>query len=257
MHAIHDLGFPYCTPIQAQVLGFTLRGQDAIGRAQTGTGKTAAFLISIITQLLQTPPPKERYMGEPRALIIALTRELVVQIARRCRGADQVHRAERDDLRRRHGLRQATQAAGSALLRHPGSHPRPSAGLQPARRGAPGHGRGDGPRRSRPHARHGLHPAGPADHPADPAQGRTPDSAVLGDLHRRRDEPRQAVDRRSGDRRDRAGERRQRHRRAACLRRGRQRQVQAAVQPGGTEQLGTGDGLRQPQATKSAASRNA
>nr|WP_298118819.1 ATP-dependent RNA helicase RhlB [uncultured Pseudomonas sp.] len=82
MHAIHDLGFPYCTPIQAQVLGFTLKGQDAIGRAQTGTGKTAAFLISIITQLLQTPPPKERYMGEPRALIIAPTRELVVQIAK-------------------------------------------------------------------------------------------------------------------------------------------------------------------------------
>ncbi|MBF0674907.1 ATP-dependent RNA helicase RhlB [Pseudomonas sp.] len=81
MHAIHDLGFPYCTPIQAKVLGFTLNGQDAIGKAQTGTGKTAAFLISTITQLLQTPPPKERYMGEPRALIIAPTRELVVQIA--------------------------------------------------------------------------------------------------------------------------------------------------------------------------------
>ncbi len=82
MHAISDLGFPYCTPIQAQVLGFTLKGKDAIGRAQTGTGKTAAFLVSIITQLQQTPPPKERYMGEPRALIIAPTRELVVQIAK-------------------------------------------------------------------------------------------------------------------------------------------------------------------------------
>ncbi|MBV4460194.1 ATP-dependent RNA helicase RhlB [Pseudomonas sp. COR58] len=82
MHAIQDLGFPYCTPIQAQVLGYTLAGKDAIGRAQTGTGKTAAFLISTITQLLQTPPPKERYMGEPRALIIAPTRELVVQIAK-------------------------------------------------------------------------------------------------------------------------------------------------------------------------------
>ncbi|MGL4317175.1 MAG: ATP-dependent RNA helicase RhlB [Pseudomonas sp.] len=82
MHAIHDLGFPYCTPIQAQVLGHTLKGKDAIGRAQTGTGKTAAFLVSTITQLLQTPPPKERYMGEPRALIIAPTRELVVQIAK-------------------------------------------------------------------------------------------------------------------------------------------------------------------------------
>ncbi|MFS0828633.1 ATP-dependent RNA helicase RhlB [Pseudomonas phoenicis] len=86
MHAIHDLGFPYCTPIQAQVLGHTLRGQDAIGRAQTGTGKTAAFLISIIAQLQQTPPPKERYMGEPRALIIAPTRELVVQIAKDAAG---------------------------------------------------------------------------------------------------------------------------------------------------------------------------
>ncbi|MBD8492496.1 ATP-dependent RNA helicase RhlB [Pseudomonas syringae] len=82
MHAIHDLGFPYCTPIQAGVLGYTLKGRDAIGRAQTGTGKTAAFLISTITQLLQTPPPAERYMGEPRALIIAPTRELVVQIAK-------------------------------------------------------------------------------------------------------------------------------------------------------------------------------
>ena len=81
MHAIQDLGFPYCTPIQAQVLGHTLAGQDAIGRAQTGTGKTAAFLISTISQLTQTRPPDERYMGEPRALIIAPTRELVVQIA--------------------------------------------------------------------------------------------------------------------------------------------------------------------------------
>ncbi|PVZ11264.1 MULTISPECIES: ATP-dependent RNA helicase RhlB [unclassified Pseudomonas] len=82
MRAIHELGFPYCTPIQAQVLGYTLKGQDAIGRAQTGTGKTAAFLISTIKQLLQTPPPAERFMGEPRALIIAPTRELVVQIAK-------------------------------------------------------------------------------------------------------------------------------------------------------------------------------
>ncbi|NLC02053.1 MAG: ATP-dependent RNA helicase RhlB [Pseudomonas formosensis] len=81
MRGIQDQGFKYCTPIQAQVLGSTLLGHDAIGRAQTGTGKTAAFLISTITQLLETPPPDERYMGEPRALIIAPTRELVMQIA--------------------------------------------------------------------------------------------------------------------------------------------------------------------------------
>lgn len=81
MRGIQDQGFSYCTPIQAQVLGNTLMGLDAIGRAQTGTGKTAAFLISTITQLLETPPPDERFMGEPRALIIAPTRELVMQIA--------------------------------------------------------------------------------------------------------------------------------------------------------------------------------
>ncbi len=82
MRAIQELGFPYCTPIQAQVLGYTLKGKDAIGRAQTGTGKTAAFLVSTISQLLENPPPEERYMGEPRALVIAPTRELVVQIAK-------------------------------------------------------------------------------------------------------------------------------------------------------------------------------
>ena len=86
MRAIQDQGFTYCTPIQAKVLGSTLQGQDAIGRAQTGTGKTAAFLISTITQLLETPPPDERFMGEPRALIIAPTRELVMQIANDAEG---------------------------------------------------------------------------------------------------------------------------------------------------------------------------
>jgi len=39
MHAIQDLGFPYCTPIQAQVLGFTLKGRDAIGRARQAPAK--------------------------------------------------------------------------------------------------------------------------------------------------------------------------------------------------------------------------
>lgn len=81
LHAIYDLGFSYCTPIQAEVLTHTLQGIDCIGQAQTGTGKTAAFLISIITQLESVEPPTERYMGEPRALIIAPTRELVIQIA--------------------------------------------------------------------------------------------------------------------------------------------------------------------------------
>ena len=81
MHGIADLGFEYASPIQAGILPETLKGHDAIGKAQTGTGKTAAFLITIINDLLNNPIEDERYMGEPRALVIAPTRELVVQIA--------------------------------------------------------------------------------------------------------------------------------------------------------------------------------
>ena len=79
--AIADLGFQYCTPIQAESLKYTLQGHDVTGRAQTGTGKTAAFLITIINDLLSNPVQEQRYIGEPRALIIAPTRELVIQIA--------------------------------------------------------------------------------------------------------------------------------------------------------------------------------
>jgi ATP-dependent RNA helicase RhlB len=79
MHAISDLGFKYCTPIQAELLSHTLAGKDAIGQAQTGTGKTAAFLISIFTKL-QNNPVKNK-IGFARVLIIAPTRELVIQIS--------------------------------------------------------------------------------------------------------------------------------------------------------------------------------
>lgn len=78
--AIDALGFQSMTPIQQRVLHFTLAGHDAIGRAQTGTGKTAAFLISIIDDLLNNPIQQQRYRGEPRALILAPTRELAIQI---------------------------------------------------------------------------------------------------------------------------------------------------------------------------------
>jgi ATP-dependent RNA helicase RhlB len=79
--AIRDLGFKYCTPIQAQSLVHSLQGHDVTGRAQTGTGKTAAFLITIINDLLSNPVEEERFLAEPRALIIAPTRELAIQIA--------------------------------------------------------------------------------------------------------------------------------------------------------------------------------
>ncbi|MBK9427655.1 MAG: ATP-dependent RNA helicase RhlB [Gammaproteobacteria bacterium] len=81
LHAIADLGFRYCSPIQARALPFALRGHDVVGKAQTGTGKTAAFLITIITDLLDNPVEGERFAGEARSLVIAPTRELVMQIA--------------------------------------------------------------------------------------------------------------------------------------------------------------------------------
>lgn len=82
LQAVTDLGFENCTPIQGRVLRFTLAGHDAIGRAQTGTGKTAAFLITVIADLLKNPIAEERFLGEPRALVLAPTRELALQIAK-------------------------------------------------------------------------------------------------------------------------------------------------------------------------------
>ncbi len=82
MHAIADLGFQYCTPIQAKVLTHVRSGQNVAGRAQTGTGKTAAFLICIFNRFLSTPlKAEDRKRGAPRALVLAPTRELVIQIA--------------------------------------------------------------------------------------------------------------------------------------------------------------------------------
>jgi ATP-dependent RNA helicase RhlB len=76
---IRDAGFTHCTPIQDKVLPLALAGRDTAGQAQTGTGKTAAFLITLFTKLLANRQPLRP--GSPRALVIAPTRELVVQIA--------------------------------------------------------------------------------------------------------------------------------------------------------------------------------
>ncbi len=78
--ALDEMHFKVTTPIQAQLLPIALAGRDAAGKAQTGTGKTAAFLISIYTHFLQRPIEGERRNGTPRALILAPTRELALQI---------------------------------------------------------------------------------------------------------------------------------------------------------------------------------
>ncbi len=80
--AVAELDFQYCTPIQAETLPILLAGRDVAGRAQTGTGKTAAFLIAIFERFLRHPFRGERPAATPRALVIAPTRELAVQIER-------------------------------------------------------------------------------------------------------------------------------------------------------------------------------
>jgi ATP-dependent RNA helicase RhlB len=105
LRSLKDAGFNHCTPIQKQALPLSLRGKDVAGQAQTGTGKTAAFLLAAFQHLLnendgidivesdtyvdsgidaENPPPKEvvkaKIIKYPRAIILAPTRELAIQI---------------------------------------------------------------------------------------------------------------------------------------------------------------------------------
>ncbi|NNF95371.1 MAG: DEAD/DEAH box helicase, partial [Halobacteria archaeon] len=80
LQGIESTGFSRCTPIQAETLPIALAGKDVSGQAQTGTGKTAAFLIATYSHLLRHAPPETRRPNQPRAMILAPTRELAVQI---------------------------------------------------------------------------------------------------------------------------------------------------------------------------------
>ena len=78
--ALDDLGFVKCTPIQGLALPVAMEGKDLAGRAQTGTGKTAVFLMSMLHQFLNSKA--ERKLNQPFALALAPTRELAIQIAK-------------------------------------------------------------------------------------------------------------------------------------------------------------------------------
>ncbi len=80
LKGLEDAGFVRCTPIQAMSLPLTLTGRDVAGQAQTGTGKTAAFLVALFNRLLNNPGSPERRSQDARAVILAPTRELAIQI---------------------------------------------------------------------------------------------------------------------------------------------------------------------------------
>src|ERR1700758_2535374 len=80
LQGIREAGFVTATPIQEAALPLALRGKDVAGHSQTGNGKTAAFLVPPFTRLLRAPTPPPATPTAPRVLIIAPTRELVVQI---------------------------------------------------------------------------------------------------------------------------------------------------------------------------------
>lgn len=82
-HAINDAGYKTPTPIQEKAMPHLFEGRDLIGCAQTGTGKTAAFMLPILNHLIKVRRP--RHIGHPRALVLSPTRELAAQTAENVR----------------------------------------------------------------------------------------------------------------------------------------------------------------------------
>lgn len=80
LQGLNDTGFQFCTPIQAESIPIAITGQDVAGEAQTGTGKTAAFMVACFDYLLKHPASENKRANQPRALILAPTRELAIQI---------------------------------------------------------------------------------------------------------------------------------------------------------------------------------
>src|SRR5438034_6237886 len=80
LRAVYALGYEAPTPIHKEAIPAVLAGRDVIGTAQTGSGKTAAFLLPILQRLLKQPP------GRTRALVLSPTRELAAQIEVALRG---------------------------------------------------------------------------------------------------------------------------------------------------------------------------
>ena len=174
-----DASFERCTPIQAQTLPQALAGLDVAGQAQTGTGKTAAFLVAMYARLIRAEPlPLAQSQRAARADRCSNARAGGADPSRR-RSARLAHRPDARAGVRRRRLRQAAPSSRAGRRRADG-HAGPHHRFRQAARDRPALGAGAGAGRSRSHVRSRLHQRHPLDPAAPAGAGPAPQHAVLG-----------------------------------------------------------------------------
>src|SRR5881409_3972320 len=155
LRAVYGLGYEAPTPIQKEAIPAILSGRDVIGTAQTGSGKTAAFLLPILQRLMKQSP------GRTRALVLSPTRELAAQIEVALRGLAKGTRIHGHAVYGGVGMspqEHAHRAGVDVVVATPGrllDHM--------SRRNVDFRGLGPRPRRSRSNARYGIPPGRPQD----------------------------------------------------------------------------------------------
>ena len=162
LRAVADQGYETPTPVQSAAIPLVLEGRDLLAGAQTGTGKTAAFVLPIIHRLHETRRDAGAARHQVRVLVVVPTRELAIQVEESVRTYGSPPPDPLRDRLRRRGLRSpGVQAARRPRDRR--GHARPPAGPPRPGHDQPVRRRGPRPRRGRPHAGHGLHPRYPQD----------------------------------------------------------------------------------------------
>ena len=170
--AVNDVGYETPTPIQIPTIPHLLAGRDVVGQAQTGTGKTAAFALPLLSRL-------DLKLAEPQVLVLTPTRELAIQVAEAFQSyASHLQGIPRTAGLRRSGLRGATAATEARRARHR-RHAGPPDGSHAPRHAETRRVENRRARRSRRNAAHGLHRRRRVDSRAD--TGRASDRALLRD----------------------------------------------------------------------------
>ena len=185
LETLTALGYSAPTPVQSAAIPAVLAGADLLVSSQTGSGKTAAFMLPSLHRLWSTPPakPAAARSNGPRILVLAPTRELALQVEKAARTYGDGQRLRTACLVRRHAVWPAAEAAVAAGG-HRDRDTRPPEGSPRPRPDRPRESRDPRPGRGRPHARHGVHRGHRRDRRAH--AGDAPDAALLGDARRRR-----------------------------------------------------------------------